>query len=111
MIKKFHCNYDMYEANVLLEVDTDKFTPEVANEVLTFWTWDYDKENDPVEECLKKICLEVIRVATANNYNEHGVISDFENKEGWYRLNGEDGVKLMRVDAYEFSEDKCKFSF
>jgi len=48
--------------------------------------------------------MECIKVATFNNYNEKGVISEFEEMEGWPRIDGTNGITLLDVSAYEFYE-------
>ena len=105
MIKRFDFNYDSYEAGALFKVDTSIFTAEHANATLEFFTWDYDKEADPIEEVMKKYALEAIQIATFNNYNEHGVISEFEDNEGFARIDGSLGITLISVQRYEFGSD------
>ena len=105
MKKIYEFDYDFSKASAEFEVDLELFTPEMANATLTFYTWDYDKEADPIEEVMKKYAIEAIESATFNNYNARGVISDFENKEGFCRLNGETGIKLLYVEGFEFNDD------
>ena len=105
MKKRYSYNYNSYDATVSFEIDTEVFTEEVANATLEFFTWDYDKENNPIDEVLKKYALEAIRVATFNDFNEYGVISEFENKEGYCRLDGSNGIELVEITGYEFDED------
>lgn len=105
MIKKYKFNYDFREATAVFEVDTEKFTVEMANATLEFFTWDYDKEENPIDEVLKKYAMEAIFLATANPWNSTlGIISLFENKEGYSKLDGSNGIKLIDVEGYEFSE-------
>ena len=106
MIKKYTYIYDFHEAEAEFEVDTEKFTAEIAQEVLDFWTWDYDEEADPVDEAMKKTAMEVIRVATFEGYNTDGVKDEFNSKEGWWKLDGSAGITLISVSGYEFDEDK-----
>lgn len=105
MIKTYSFNYDFHKAFADFEVDTKVFTEVVAQETLDFFTWDYDNEENPIDAVLKKYALEVIHEATSNNYNTHGVISAFDNKEGFCRLDGSNGIKLTYVEKFEFDED------
>lgn len=105
MIKIFNFDYN-YEADASFKVDTDKFTPELAKATLEFFIWDYDKENDPVEEVMKKYAMEAIRVSTFNNYNTFGVKNEFDSREGFARLDGSMGIELLRVNGYEFDIDE-----
>ncbi|SHE58352.1 DUF2528 family protein [Dysgonomonas macrotermitis] len=106
MIKRYNYEYGFGEATVSFEVDTDIFTAELANETLTFFCWNYDKDADPVDEVMKKYALEAIKQATFNNYNEFGVIDAFNNNEGFGRLDGSIGITLKEVTGYEFDESQ-----
>jgi hypothetical protein len=68
-------------------------------------TWDYDENNDPITEVLKKYAMEAIRVATRYSFNVHGVISDFKLKEGFANVDGSLGLTLISVDGYEFDDE------
>ncbi len=104
MIKQYTFNYDMYEAKACFKVDTDKFTKELAYATLDFFTWDYDKENDPIDEVMKKYAMEAIRIATFNNYSTYGVKEAFNNNEGYAKVDGSMGIELNIVSSYEFDE-------
>ncbi len=110
MKKKYKFDYDNGEASAEFEIDTEKFTPELAKETLDFFSWDvpYDEDGDYVDEVLKKYAIEAVSDATCNNHNTYGVIYDFENKEGFCRLNGETGIKLLNVSGYEFDDYKLQ---
>lgn len=107
--KKFKFNYDFHEAEVTILVNTDLFTREHAKATLEFFSWNYDEYNDPIEEVLKKYAMEAIKVATRYSFNVSGVISDFDDKEGFAKLDGSLGLTLTSIDAYEFDEDKLKY--
>lgn len=100
--------YDGIEAEVKFEVDRKKFTKEHAQATLDFFLWDepYDTEEDPVDEVMKKYAIQAIKSATFNNYTVIGVISDFENMEGFMKIDGTSGIKLLYVDGYQFDEEK-----
>jgi len=105
-IKKYNYDYDFCEASAHIEIDTEKFTKENALATLNFFDWDWDEEEDPIFEVVKKYALEAIRQATFNNYNTQGVIGIFKNLEGFASVDGKFGIKLIYVSAYEFQEDK-----
>lgn len=98
--------YDYHEADVHFKVDTEKFTKEMAYDTLNFFTWDYDEDEDPIYEVMKKYAMEAIRIATFNNYNEFGVIDEFNDNEGFYRIDGSYGITLVQINGYEFDTDK-----
>ncbi len=105
MKKKYEYTYGFHEAGATFEVDTEKFTEEMAKQNLQFFIWHYDPEADPTDEIMKKYAIQAIQQATFNNHNVRGVISDFENLEGFVSLDGSQGITLLSVDAYEFNED------
>ena len=106
MIKTLEYDYSRHEASCTLQLDTEKFMKEDAQVLLDFFSWDYpyDTDANPVDEYMKKVAMECIKVATFNNYNEKGVISEFEEMEGWPRIDGTNGITLLDVSTYEFYE-------
>jgi len=53
--------------------------------------------------------MEVIQVASRYSFNLHGVISDFNEKEGFARIDGSLGLTLLSVNAYTFDESKLDY--
>lgn len=104
-IKTYSFNYDLYGAEAKFTVDTEKFTDEHAKATLEFFTWDYDKDADPIDEVMKKYAMESIKIATFNNYNTMGVIDEFEDNEGYARVDGSVGLTLVSVEKYEFDPE------
>ena len=109
-IKTFKFNYDFNEAEATFKVDTDVFTKEHAKATLGFFSWDYDEHNDPITEVLKKYAMEAIIVATKYSFNVNGVISDFNNKEGFAKVDGSLGLTLTSVYGYEFDHDNLDYT-
>jgi len=105
MIKNYTFNYNIYDAEATFKVDTERFTAEMAQQTLDFFSWDYDEEADPIDEVMKKYAMEAIRIATFNNYNVNGVISEFNNNEGYCKVDGRMGIELLSVEGYEFDDD------
>lgn len=104
MIKTYTFDYDSGEASAVFTVDTEKFTSEMANETLNFFTWDFDNEEDPLDEVMKKYAMQAIRFATINNHNAYGVILDFKEAEGFAPVDGSLGITLTSVRGYEFDD-------
>jgi hypothetical protein len=105
MIKKYSFVYNTYDAKAVFIVDSDKFTTEHAKATLEFFTWDYDEENDPIDEVIKKYAMEAIKIATFNNYNLLGVISEFDDNEGFCKVDGTSGIELIDISSYEFDDE------
>lgn len=103
-IRRFYYNYSTGDAEVSFLIDDSIFTKDMAIGMLEFFTWDYDKEADPIDEIMKKIAIKCISIATAESYNVYGVISEFEDLEGFARLDGSAGILLIDIAEYEFEE-------
>lgn len=108
MIKHYTFNYSLYEAQACFEVDTEKFSKDMAQATLDFFTWDYDDEADAIDEVMKKYAMESIRVGAFNSWNETGVISDFNEKEGFFPIDGSYGITLNLISNFEFDEDELE---
>ncbi len=107
-IKKYTFNYDLDKAEVVFKVDTDKFKPTDAKLLLEFYTWDYDKEECPILELLKKYALIVIEVSSSENLSLFGVKQNFKHSEGLSDIDGSVGLELVSLESFEFSEDDLK---
>ena len=101
MIKIYEFNYDD-NATCTFEVDLDKFTPKMAMDTLDFFTWEYpyEKHRDPIDEVMKKYAMLVFEKSSRYFFE------DIKNTqfEGYYRMNGKDGILLKSVDDFEFDE-------
>lgn len=102
--KVYNVDYNYSEAMASFEIDLDIFTNEIANSTLEFFSWDYDKDNDPIEEVVRKYAIEAIRIATYFNYNTFGVIEEFKNNEGFCKLDGSMGIKLIDISGVSFND-------
>jgi len=107
MIKRYEFEYGCSsDASATFEVDTEKFTPSMANDVLKFFTWNYSKNADPIDEVMKKYAMTAIRLATMNDYNIHGVTNEFDDCDGYYAVDGSKGITLVYCEPYNLDEDE-----
>ncbi|MBI6121345.1 DUF2528 family protein [Salegentibacter maritimus] len=102
-IKKYKYNYDNYTASVEFEVDLHLFGEKQAKQTLDFFSWDEepDYDNNLVDEVMLKYARMAIILATENNHNTRGVISDFNEQEGYYNVDGSFGIKLLYVEGVQ----------
>jgi len=103
MKKRYKIEYGFHSWECVIEFDTSLFTPQLVDEYLKFFVWDYDKENDPYEEYAKKLAQAII--IDSMEWNVEGVKDQFKNAEGYPKLDGSSGVLLVRCDPWEFSDD------
>lgn len=95
-----------YDGLYTVEFELDKvlFTPEHARDGLEFFTWDYDTEADPIVEMLRKYAMEALRVSVSGcGLSE--AIQHFMDAEGFYKLDGTHGIRLVRLDRYELDDN------
>lgn len=105
MKSEYLFNYDMMTASVQLTVDRAVFTEEMAQDTLTFFSWDEepDLHEDPIDEVVKKYAIMAIHLATKKEHNTTGVIADFEDLEGYYPVDGSHGIQLNYVEGIDIS--------
>ena len=102
MKKIYHFNYDCYNSEVVITIDTHLFTKAKAQSVLDFFDWDYDKKADPIDEAVKKYALHSIWIGMRYDYNLYGV-REYINKEseGYIPLGKETGIDI--IEFYPFT--------
>ena len=102
MKKIYHFNYDCYNSEVVITIDTHLFTKAKAQSVLDFFDWDYDKKADPIDEAVKKYALHSIWIGMRYDYNLYGV-REYINKEseGYIPLGKETGTPYSMSDGYK----------
>ncbi len=108
MIRTYKYAYDFGSAYATLEIDTDVLSKDDATQLLNFFAWDWDNENDVYDELAKKYALSAIKFATHNSHNLIGVLSDFKEAEGYPELNGVYGIKLIYVEGLEIEESELE---
>lgn len=95
--------YEWWEAVVEIADDsTDKMKEQVQ-----FWVHgeQWIKEADGDVELAYLRMLGQSLIAESMQWNLYGILKEWENREGWYPLDGSGGVKLVSVDRWEFSDD------
>ncbi len=100
-MKKYFFDYDYGKASCEIEVNENLFTEEKANDTLSFFSWDYDKDADPVDEVVKKYALLSIEKAT-EGYSLYSLQE--KQFEGFYQMNGKHGIKLVDVEGVEIDD-------
>lgn len=103
--KRVSFNYDFHNAEVVFEVDLEKFTPEVALMTLEFFSWEYDKEGDPVYEALKKYALQVLIYLSERGFHSVDSVKKEFDEEGFGNIDGSIGILLIDYDEFSFDPD------
>ncbi|MGH3799320.1 MAG: DUF2528 family protein [Stenotrophomonas sp.] len=103
-IKRYKVEQDWGDAEVTLDVDHDKLTPELATLINTFWTG-ADERLDSTDG---DVVLAVIKMAAAeylgwvldvnSSYSNEGMEREFDDLEGW-PARDERGIRLVDWDG------------
>lgn len=102
MKKIYKFNYDFGNAEVSFEVDLNRFTYSMANDTLEFFTWGYDPDADPIDEVMIKYAISVIKMAMSESLNKYGIMNAFQFQEGYYLIDGSDGILLTQLEVSDF---------
>jgi len=110
-IQKFRIEHTPTSGEIEVEIDfnyTDTYNGKVntqldqIKELQSFWHGSdeqlKEENGDYVAAFLKNLCRECLAVALEGNWNCDGVIDQFKNKEGFCRLDGKYGMKLLSLD-------------
>lgn len=112
-MKKFKLSHDWITWEVEVEIDLKKSEPAIK-EMITFWTgWKHRldlHEGNYLEAFLQQLAREIFIIqAERGSMNTKGVIEEFGAREGWAKMDGSQGIKILSVDSLEF--DYSDFSF
>lgn len=103
----------MTDASCSFLVDLDKFTKETAQMFLDFYSWDtpYDKDEDPIDEAMKKLAMKAIFIATSHGgCSERKVMDEFKEMEAFAIGTPENGITLTNIEAFNFDESELEMS-
>ncbi len=99
--KKYLFCFSYGQGLVEFDIDLEKFTPEVAQETLDFFLWDYDHEEDPISEVVKKYALRVFKMGSG--YSAIGVIRHWD-EEGFAKIDGSMGILLTEYEQLDVED-------
>lgn len=102
--KIYKFDYDFGKAEVSLEVDLDNFTPEHAQATLTFFTWDFDEDNDPIAEVMKKYALAVLQYSIDYGISSTEILKRDFDLEGFGSINGKIGITLLDFEPFGLND-------
>ena len=114
MIKKYKVEHDS-GAEMTVEIDHSIMTEEQLHELNNFWSTATerigDEDGNVLHAVLKLLLERVLLVQLEGGYSIQGVINSFDwdyqhgngGQEGYPKLDGSSGIKLLGVDGVEFS--------
>lgn len=109
----YECNVEIDEEFVIASRSTPglQFTTAMAiKEMVDFWADSEDELDGNGGDYTKTFLQYLGRAAMldgiSENHNLLGVLSYFEENEGWYPMDGSYGIKITYVEELEFSNDQ-----
>jgi hypothetical protein len=103
-MKTVTITYDWWEA--VVEVDDTQDTIDVMTEQLLFWSGGKSRikqaNGDVITAYMKMLGEQLITLSMT--YSLNGIISHFDEAEGWYDVKGNHGVKLISCNEWEFED-------
>jgi len=107
-MKRVKISFDWWEAEV--EIDESEKTLEIMRSQIMFWM-DGEKELVRYDGNAEKAYLKMLGqelLPMSREYNLSGILSEFEDLEGWAPLDGSFGVKLISVDSWYFEKNDIR---
>lgn len=119
--KTFEVEQDWGNGSITVSIDFDKVfklhpeaelkftTMDMIKMMVEFWAgWKEtlkECDNDYVRCFLMMLAKESFRVGMYHHWNEKGIISYFEEAEGWSNMDGSHGIKIKNFDNLSISFD------
>lgn len=103
--RRYRVTYDWWE--LVVDIRQDKVTLAKAREMVLFWDGGDDllKASAGVNEAfLLHLARNLIRFAVY----EDSPADALQEEEGWYKLDGTDGINVVSVDPWDFDEDEFR---
>lgn len=110
MKKTYTVEYGPTGWECTIEIDETPNTLECIKIMVEFWTdWEHRlfiNDDDYVKTFLQQLAREINYIQAEYNYNLIGVKGEFENREGWSKMDGSYGIEIMEIDDFEFSHSE-----
>lgn len=105
MVKVVHITHDWWTA--IVEIDESPETLKCMEEQLLFWSGGkqrIEREKGDIQKAYLKMLGQAL-INESQEWNIIGILSLYDEKEGWSDLRGNCGIKLISVDEWEFDRD------
>lgn len=117
-IKKFRVEHTPTYAEIVVEIDLDHVNKiktdkgeedypvsEAIKDMVDFWTGSdnrlRDNDGNYLNTFLKQLATKVIGLLADGNFSTYGIIEEMKDQEGWCKLDGSFGIKLLDVTSPE----------
>jgi len=107
---QFQVKNDWNDMEAIIEIDfSHEGIMEKIKNMVEFWSgWEYHvstNNGDYVQAFLKTLAADIQDVALGMNYNTQGVRSAYDDREGWCKMDGTDGIDILQHSTIEWDAD------
>lgn len=103
-MKTYKIAYDWWEATIKIDEEKAK---EAIKEMVEFWMgWESRlglNDGDYTKTFLQQLSRNIL--IESMDYNLHGIISKYDDREGWTKMDGSKGIEIISVNNWEFYEN------
>lgn len=111
--KKYKVTYapTYWECEVEIQEEVDGIkTIDRIKEMVEFWSEWEDllsiSHGDYTFAFLRQLARQAHDIAFSNKYNTYGVVEEFNDMEGWCKMDGSCGIKILSTDDVDINYDE-----
>ncbi len=80
-------------------------TLDLIKQMVEFWTdWESlldDNDGDYTRAFLQQLARQAFLICVGENYNTYGIVEEFNDLEGWCKMDGSQGIKITNTDDFD----------
>lgn len=107
-MKTYHIEFTPIYWECTIRIDEEKARQPIR-EMVEFWHgWEShldDNDGDYTKTFIQQISRTILYMVAGRNLNINGVRNEFNNLEGWCKMDGTHGIEILSVDEVEFHYD------
>ncbi len=111
-MKKYKIEHGWLTWSATVEIDKEKAMP-VIKEMVEFWSaWeDLLEANDGnyIDAFLQQLGRRLMYNQIGFNRSVEGAIENLASMEGWCKMDGSQGIRLIEIDSCSFEHDEFEF--
>lgn len=111
-MKKFKLEYSLDRWECWIEIDEDAVIEvrggnsmtlkEAMKSMILFWSGGSDRldanDGDITKTFLQQLAREIYYIIVQHKFNLLGVVEEFQNREGWWPMDGTHGIRITYID-------------
>lgn len=115
MKKKYYVEHTGAYGSITVEIDHG-FVDKDGNDInaiidtmLEFWIGSQkridENDGDKIKTFLKQLCEKTMRLVTSENLSMRGLLEEFEEAEGWCKMDGSKGIEIVDFEEPDFTTE------